>query len=83
MTKQKIQNVVENLIDDLNQLTQYGPKYSRDARRWMNINHDLHADPFSAYEIVQGFAILRASRGRFSTYARMEKSYQRLRHYLS
>jgi len=86
MTKQyriqKIQNLISNLIDELTPLAEYGPNHCREALRWLHVNHDLEATPFSTYEIVQGFAILRCLRHRATNYSRMEKTHQRLRKYL-
>lgn len=84
MTKQnKIQLLVYKLIEDLKPLAEYGPNYSRDAKAWLNINSELIASPWSAYEIVQGFAILRARKKRFQTYSRMTQTFDRLSKYLS
>lgn len=84
MNKQdKIQTIISNLIDELKTLSQYGPNYSRDAKRWLIFNANLDANPFSSYEIVQGFAILRSRKSRSQTYARMEKTNKRLEKYLS
>lgn len=79
----KVQTIISNLIGELKTLSQYGPNYSRDAKRWLICNANLDASPFSSYEIVQGFAILRSRKSRSQTYARMEKTNKRLAKYLS